>query len=230
MATFCNVPLSTSLDLLSEHSRVSLDWILTSGVPASQSSASGVLNLPSGDTIYSMHMKPSVTAGLPYDLVLGHDWVFFCRQTLPHVSFSLSSDKLADLSTSRVRKEKRTPTKLMRPWTCSFVGVGGRAYGSSARPPAAAAGARERRRRGNARGARCEGEAQLRAEEETLSARRSSRGKGKTHGRREPTLPTRSESSPQLASAYGARRLTPPELEQRESCDFERGNSRQEWI
>ncbi|KAJ7757366.1 hypothetical protein DFH07DRAFT_958727 [Mycena maculata] len=70
MATFCNVPLSTSLDLLSEHSRVSLDWILISGVPASRSSASGVLTLPSGDTIYSMHMKLSVTAGLPYDLPL----------------------------------------------------------------------------------------------------------------------------------------------------------------
>ncbi|KAJ7739463.1 hypothetical protein DFH07DRAFT_965750 [Mycena maculata] len=91
MATFCNVPLSTSLDLLSEHSRVSLDWILISGVPASRSSASGVLTLPSGNTIYSMHMKLSVTAGLPYDLVLGRDWVFFCRQTLPHTSFSLSS-------------------------------------------------------------------------------------------------------------------------------------------
>ncbi|KAF8149639.1 hypothetical protein K438DRAFT_1943824 [Mycena galopus ATCC 62051] len=91
MATFCNVPLSTSHDPLSEHSRVALDWILSSGVPASESSASGVLTLPCGDTACSMHMKLSIVAGFLYDLVLGRDWVFFCRETLPHVSFSLSS-------------------------------------------------------------------------------------------------------------------------------------------
>jgi hypothetical protein len=27
----------------------------------------------------------------PYDLVLGRDWLFFCHQTLPHASFTLSS-------------------------------------------------------------------------------------------------------------------------------------------
>ncbi|KAJ7754183.1 hypothetical protein DFH07DRAFT_823288 [Mycena maculata] len=91
MTTFCNVPLSTSLDPLSRHSRVSLDWILSSGVPASKSSASGILTLPCGDTMCSMHMTLSIAAGLPYDLVLSRDWLFFCHETLPHVSFSLSS-------------------------------------------------------------------------------------------------------------------------------------------
>ncbi|KAJ7874033.1 hypothetical protein B0H14DRAFT_3859896 [Mycena olivaceomarginata] len=50
-ATFCNIPLSTS-------------------VP------SPLL---------------SVTSTLPYDVVLGRDWLLFCRETLPHTSFDLSS-------------------------------------------------------------------------------------------------------------------------------------------
>ncbi|KAJ7830668.1 hypothetical protein B0H14DRAFT_3872539 [Mycena olivaceomarginata] len=38
-----------------------------------------------------MHMKLSIAAGLPYDLVLGRDWLFFCRETLLLVSFNLPS-------------------------------------------------------------------------------------------------------------------------------------------
>ncbi|KAJ7215978.1 hypothetical protein GGX14DRAFT_442586 [Mycena pura] len=82
MATFCNVPISKTLDPQSEHSRVALDWISTSGVQASKSSASGVLSLPCGDVVCSMHMKLSTAASLSSDLVLGRDWLFF---------FSLSS-------------------------------------------------------------------------------------------------------------------------------------------
>ncbi|KAJ7750714.1 hypothetical protein DFH07DRAFT_827427, partial [Mycena maculata] len=52
---------------------------------------SGVLTLPSGDSVSSMHMKLCVVASLTYDLVLGRDWLFFCRQTMPHASFHLSS-------------------------------------------------------------------------------------------------------------------------------------------
>ncbi|KAJ7868829.1 hypothetical protein B0H14DRAFT_2572254 [Mycena olivaceomarginata] len=32
----------------------------------------------------------SATSGLPYDLVLSRDWIFFYRETLPHTSFLLS--------------------------------------------------------------------------------------------------------------------------------------------
>lgn len=90
-ATFCNIPLSTSVDPLSATSRVSLDWVLSAGIPTSRSVASGVLILPCSNTVCSMHTKLSVTSGLPYDLVLGRDWLFFCRETLPHSSFDLSS-------------------------------------------------------------------------------------------------------------------------------------------
>ncbi|KAJ7144064.1 hypothetical protein C8R44DRAFT_865059 [Mycena epipterygia] len=90
-ATFCNIPLSTSVDPLSATSRVSLDWVLSAGIPTSRSVASGVLILPCSNTVCSMHTKLSVTSNLPYDLVLGRDWLFFCREMLPHSSFDLSS-------------------------------------------------------------------------------------------------------------------------------------------
>ncbi|KAJ7905964.1 hypothetical protein B0H13DRAFT_2334058 [Mycena leptocephala] len=57
-ATFCKIPLSTSVDPVSSKSLVSLDWILASGIPAPV--ASGVLALPSGNTVCSMHMKLSL--------------------------------------------------------------------------------------------------------------------------------------------------------------------------
>ncbi|KAJ7806072.1 hypothetical protein B0H14DRAFT_2876932, partial [Mycena olivaceomarginata] len=79
-----------SVNPASAKSLVSLDWILASGILVPSSSASGFLVLPSGDSLCSMNMKLSVTSGLPYDLVLGRDWIFFCRETLPHASFLLS--------------------------------------------------------------------------------------------------------------------------------------------
>ena len=94
-ASFCNVPLSSSVDASSESSLLSLDWVLTSGVSVSQSVASGLVTLPTTDSLCSMHMKLRVCSGLPYDLVLGRDWLFFCRQTLPHASFVLSSGAFA---------------------------------------------------------------------------------------------------------------------------------------
>ncbi|KAJ7883604.1 hypothetical protein B0H13DRAFT_2344036 [Mycena leptocephala] len=90
-ATFCRIPLSTSIDHRSPKSLVTLEWILSSGLSAHQSAVSGILTLPYGDTVCSMHMELSITASLPYDLVLGRDWLLFCRQTLPHASFTLSS-------------------------------------------------------------------------------------------------------------------------------------------
>ncbi|KAJ7879462.1 hypothetical protein B0H13DRAFT_2346050 [Mycena leptocephala] len=85
-ATFCNILLSTSVDPGSTKSYVTLDWILSSGIPTQQSVNSGILTLPSGDSVCSMHMELCVSASLPYALVLGR----LCRQTLPHASFHLS--------------------------------------------------------------------------------------------------------------------------------------------
>ncbi|KAJ7920438.1 hypothetical protein B0H13DRAFT_1867648 [Mycena leptocephala] len=70
----------------STKSYVTVDWILSSGIPTQQSVNSGILTLPSGDSVCSMHMELCVSASLPYALVLGR----LCRQTLPHASFHLS--------------------------------------------------------------------------------------------------------------------------------------------
>ncbi|KAJ7306659.1 hypothetical protein DFH08DRAFT_1088893 [Mycena albidolilacea] len=89
-ATFCSKPVSLSVNPASEKSLVTLDWVLANGIAAPRSAASGVLTLPSGGSICSMHIKASICSDLPYDLVLGRDWLFFCRETLPHSSFTLS--------------------------------------------------------------------------------------------------------------------------------------------
>ncbi|KAF7371926.1 hypothetical protein MVEN_00050300 [Mycena venus] len=82
--------LSTSVDPRSANSLVSLDWILSSGIATHKSVASGILTFPYGDSVCSMHMDFSLTTSLPYGLILGIDWLFFCRQTLPQPSFHLS--------------------------------------------------------------------------------------------------------------------------------------------
>ncbi|KAJ7825474.1 hypothetical protein B0H14DRAFT_3874437, partial [Mycena olivaceomarginata] len=90
-AFFCNLPLSTSFNPGSEKSCISLDWVLASGIPVSRSTASGILTLPYGNTICSMHMSLSVSSPPAYDLVLGRDWLFFCPETSPGASFQLTS-------------------------------------------------------------------------------------------------------------------------------------------
>ncbi|KAJ7873126.1 hypothetical protein B0H14DRAFT_3131412 [Mycena olivaceomarginata] len=88
---FCTISVSVSVDATAEKSLITLDWVLSSGIPVLHSIASGVLTLPSGDTVCSMNIKLSVCSELPYDLVLGRDWLFFCRETIPHATFALTS-------------------------------------------------------------------------------------------------------------------------------------------
>ncbi|KAJ6505025.1 hypothetical protein C8R45DRAFT_923332 [Mycena sanguinolenta] len=72
-ATFRNVPLSTSFDPALEHSALSLEWVLSSGICSSGSSASGLLSLPCGDgSLRSMNVKLCIS---PSDLVLGRTWM-----------------------------------------------------------------------------------------------------------------------------------------------------------
>ncbi|KAJ7243107.1 hypothetical protein B0H12DRAFT_1074086 [Mycena haematopus] len=75
LATFCNAPLSVVFD----HTRgscFSLDWIVNSGLETRNSKASGILTLPSNNSVVSgsMNIVP-VAVGLPSDLVLGLDWL-----------------------------------------------------------------------------------------------------------------------------------------------------------
>ncbi|KAJ7820756.1 hypothetical protein B0H14DRAFT_2833245, partial [Mycena olivaceomarginata] len=82
MATFRNLPLSTMFDQHADKSKLSLDWVLNSGVPASHSVASGILTLPSVDGAFSAHIDVAVTSSLSFDIVLG---------TVPDTCFQLSS-------------------------------------------------------------------------------------------------------------------------------------------
>ncbi|KAJ6486449.1 hypothetical protein C8R47DRAFT_1128473 [Mycena vitilis] len=91
-ATFCNVPLSTSFDSSLDASVLSLDWVLTSGVNASRSIASGILSLPCSDgPPCRMDVQLTITGSLPFDLVLGRDWISYCRKNCPEACVVLSS-------------------------------------------------------------------------------------------------------------------------------------------
>ncbi|KAJ7898197.1 hypothetical protein B0H14DRAFT_2675275, partial [Mycena olivaceomarginata] len=81
MATFRNLPLSTTFDQHADKSKLSLDWVLNSGVPASHSVASGILTLPSVDSAFSAHIDVAVTS----------DWLQYCREAVPDTCFQLSS-------------------------------------------------------------------------------------------------------------------------------------------
>jgi hypothetical protein len=101
-ALFCNLLLSTSFNPGSEKSCILLDWVLASGIPVSRSTAGGILSLPYGNTICSMHMSLSVSSSLAYDLVLSWDWLFFCQETVPSTSFQLTSGVIHTGSVSSI--------------------------------------------------------------------------------------------------------------------------------
>lgn len=91
-ATFRNVPLSTSFDSDLETSTLSLDWVLSSGIATSASVASGLLSLPCSDGSFrSMNVDLAIAASIPSDLVLGRDWMSYCRCAFPGDRFILSS-------------------------------------------------------------------------------------------------------------------------------------------
>ncbi|KAJ7301736.1 hypothetical protein DFH08DRAFT_906461 [Mycena albidolilacea] len=95
-ATFCNLPLSTAIHQDQDTSMLSLDWVLQTGIHAVRSAASGHLMLPAVDCMFSVQMDLSVASSLPFDLVLGRDWLQYCREAVPDTCFHLSSS-LVDL-------------------------------------------------------------------------------------------------------------------------------------
>ncbi|KAJ7804887.1 hypothetical protein B0H14DRAFT_3872702 [Mycena olivaceomarginata] len=73
--TLCNLPLSTAFDQDQDTSMLSLDWVLRTGIHAVCFAASGILMLPAVDCMFSVQMDLSVASSLPFDLVLGRDWL-----------------------------------------------------------------------------------------------------------------------------------------------------------
>ncbi|KAJ7799064.1 hypothetical protein B0H14DRAFT_2617424 [Mycena olivaceomarginata] len=64
-AAFCNKPLSTSVNSLSENLGVTLNWILSNGIQALHSLISGLLTLPSGQHRCFMQIDLLVCSELP---------------------------------------------------------------------------------------------------------------------------------------------------------------------
>ncbi|KAF7350249.1 hypothetical protein MVEN_01328400 [Mycena venus] len=100
-ATFWNLAISTTFDINAPNSMLSLDWVLQTGVSASRSVSSGILTVPCGESAFSVQMELSVASSLPFDVVLGRDWLQYCRKSVPSASFHLSSGRL-DVCTQRV--------------------------------------------------------------------------------------------------------------------------------
>ncbi|KAJ7687805.1 hypothetical protein B0H14DRAFT_3054469, partial [Mycena olivaceomarginata] len=91
-ATFHNLALSTSFNPDLESSSLSLNWVLSSDIAVSASLACGLLSLPCGDGFFrSMNVKLVVVSSLPSDLVLGRDWMSYCRCSFPDAHFVLES-------------------------------------------------------------------------------------------------------------------------------------------
>src|ERR1700761_3968498 len=75
-ATFCDLPISTHFDSRLARSCASLKWVLNSGLRTATPLLSGRLTLPCHTGVISvvLHDIP-VNASLPYDLILGLDWL-----------------------------------------------------------------------------------------------------------------------------------------------------------
>ncbi|KAJ7243526.1 hypothetical protein C8J57DRAFT_1525632 [Mycena rebaudengoi] len=77
-ATFRNLSLSTSFNRNKEQSELSLDWVLASGIPATHSRTHGILSIPCTAGFSSIYLELSIVSSLPFDLVLGRDWLQYC--------------------------------------------------------------------------------------------------------------------------------------------------------
>ena len=67
------------------------------GLRPNNSLLSGRLCLPyrdSTDGVWSLNVQLAISASLPFDLVLGHDWLQLSQTTLPYASFDLASGLL----------------------------------------------------------------------------------------------------------------------------------------
>ncbi|KAJ7310996.1 hypothetical protein DFH08DRAFT_974152 [Mycena albidolilacea] len=92
-ATLGNHPLSTIFDANEESSRLSLDWVLRTGIKTTHASVSAILTIPGVEpcSTFSTQIVLPVSSSLPVDLVLGQDWMHYCQENFPAASFNLSS-------------------------------------------------------------------------------------------------------------------------------------------
>jgi hypothetical protein len=92
-ATLGNLPLSTMFDANEKTSRLSLDWVLRTGIKTTHAGASGILTIPGVEhcSTFSLQILLPVSSSLPVDLVLGRDWMRYCQANFPAACLTLSS-------------------------------------------------------------------------------------------------------------------------------------------
>ncbi|KAJ7702059.1 hypothetical protein B0H14DRAFT_3903980 [Mycena olivaceomarginata] len=92
-ATLGDLPPSTMFDANEETSRLSLDWVLQTGIKTTHAGASGILTIPGVQhcSTFSMQILLPVSSSLPVDLVLGRDWMRYCQANFPAARLNLSS-------------------------------------------------------------------------------------------------------------------------------------------
>lgn len=88
------MPLSTTLDRDREESVLSLDWVLTSGICAVRSKASGVLAVPCDGGVFSVPMDLNIISSLSSDLVLGREGLQYGRESVSETCFYLSTGQV----------------------------------------------------------------------------------------------------------------------------------------
>ncbi|KAJ7766551.1 hypothetical protein DFH07DRAFT_345612 [Mycena maculata] len=89
-STFCNLALSTSYNPDLQTSALSLDWIMASGISVPRSVAlvfCRYLATMAPSVLWMYSIMPSPRS----DIVLGCDWVSYCRDAFPNASFVLTS-------------------------------------------------------------------------------------------------------------------------------------------
>ncbi|KAF8207380.1 hypothetical protein K438DRAFT_1755427 [Mycena galopus ATCC 62051] len=89
------------------NNKLSSDWVLKNGIKTAHSVASKVLSVPGIETGFSVHMNLSIATRLPYDAVLGRDWIQYCQETVPNGDLSLLSG-IIDLRHSPLSTSEKT--------------------------------------------------------------------------------------------------------------------------
>lgn len=114
LATFCDVPVSAAFDAHAATCRVSLEWVISSGLSTHNSQISGLLTLPCDVGVMSMALNNvPVIVSLASDLVLGMDWLHFVRSSAPDLVVRLGSGASLDVRRHPISVMGSTESELL---------------------------------------------------------------------------------------------------------------------
>ncbi|KAJ7616475.1 hypothetical protein FB45DRAFT_934312 [Roridomyces roridus] len=111
-ATLCNLPVSTGFDRNLAQSQLSLGYVFNSGIPTLGSCFSGLLTLPCDTGILTLHLdNVRIVASLPFDLVLGQEWLRL-MQNSPRVAVAHLSSGSLQLRTLEYGLEQSSSSRI----------------------------------------------------------------------------------------------------------------------